>query len=590
MERKEVFITNLSEAFTPQDLITSDGHKDTWQIVEYKTTKFDGEILMTQGINRAGDLTLDPKLEGWYKISILMPCSGSYRLYLKLATDNGYGFVYNTYSGLHNIEEWHWRCADMTNNSLSISRSMALIGTHSAIAGVRFTPMTDEEVEEYKFHTTRKETKRFYVAEDMNHMLTQCDMSDPQTWYTMLELYRDSDAEWISIEEIRNHYSKYQLDFENFSFSSDSERHLISQTIGVDFDSNMRMLTKAAHEMGLKISNSIRMGMWGCGFPWSIAGSGNYFADAHPEWSCYDRNGERETALSYAYPEVRKFMIDQLVNAARCGADAVTLLACRGIPFVLFEKPVCDLFYERYGEDAREYPLDDPKLNAIHCEFMTTFFRELREALDNEFGKNKVEIHLRGYYAILDCKYLGFDVETLAKEGLINVYINHYKRFFEVISNDFRKEDDPSKIDVEKFDAFIYGDDMTTDLRFDRRIFDSYKNSRGEVIPESTVQSTAKEWVEFGKKYGVKIYIEVNCPENHEGLTKFAQEMYDLGVDGISRFNTVMVALNPITWSTARFIGHRDEFDTVKPTERTIYRVIKHGPCYSNRYLAIWGG
>ena len=96
MERKEVFITNLSEAFAPQDLITRDGHKDKWQIVEYKTTKFDGEILMTQGINRPGELTLDPKLEGWYKRSILMPCSGSYRLYLKLATDNGYGFVYNT--------------------------------------------------------------------------------------------------------------------------------------------------------------------------------------------------------------------------------------------------------------------------------------------------------------------------------------------------------------------------------------------------------------------------------------------------------------------------------------------------------------
>ena len=90
------------------------------------------------------------------------------------------------------------------------------------------------------------------------------------------------------------------------------------------------------------MSVSIRMGAWGLTYPFDQYYFDCDFMQENPEWRTYDRNGDEIAAMSYAYPEVRKFMVDELVNMARSGCDAVTLIWHRGIPYVLFEKPVAD--------------------------------------------------------------------------------------------------------------------------------------------------------------------------------------------------------------------------------------------------------
>ena len=181
-----------------------------------------------------------------------------------------------------------------------------------------------------------------------------------------------------------------------------------------------------AHKMGIKVAVSNRMGLWGAGYPYHYYGCGVRFVDEHPELHCVDRNGEMVNALSYAYPEVRRLKIRDFIAAAKCGADAVMPLGHRGVPYVLFEKPVVDAFYEKYGEYPFELPLDEPRLRDIHCGIMVQYFRELREALDNEFGKNKIQIHLRCYNSIEDSAYIGFDVYNICFGALFFVELTAY--------------------------------------------------------------------------------------------------------------------------------------------------------------------
>ena len=65
MERQEIFVTDLYEAFEPKEIITHDGSRSTWSYVPYKTTDFNGVMLVTPNCNQPSDISYDPKLTGW---------------------------------------------------------------------------------------------------------------------------------------------------------------------------------------------------------------------------------------------------------------------------------------------------------------------------------------------------------------------------------------------------------------------------------------------------------------------------------------------------------------------------------------------
>ena len=68
--RKELFITDLAEAFEPKSLISEQGSNSVWRALPYKANAFSGVMLTALGSGRPEDLTFDPKLTGWYKIYI----------------------------------------------------------------------------------------------------------------------------------------------------------------------------------------------------------------------------------------------------------------------------------------------------------------------------------------------------------------------------------------------------------------------------------------------------------------------------------------------------------------------------------------
>ena len=94
---------------------------------------------------------------------------------------------------------------------------------------------------------------------------------------------------------------------------------------------------------------------------------------------------------SYAYPEVRRKVIDNLMTIMDREYDGLCLVFNRGT-FVAFEQPICDPVYERYGIDARKLPMCDERYNSVVGSFVTEFLRELRERLDKHFTGRKKSI------------------------------------------------------------------------------------------------------------------------------------------------------------------------------------------------------
>jgi hypothetical protein len=297
-----------------------------------------------------------------------------------------------------------------------------------------------------------------------------------------------------------------------------------------------------------------------------------------------DRNGDDVSAMSYAYPEVRKFVIDTLINSARSGCDAVTLIAHRGIPYVLFEKPVADKYFELYGEYPFDLPLNNPRLNAIHCDIMTGFFRELREELDKEYGKGKIRIQLRALHTLSDDKLVGLDAERLAAEGLVDDFIVYPQRFDElwkmdgVLSFDEGKGED--RIDLEKYNEYVHGGS------------ESLLHGHGYSVYDD-IYAQIDGWNALEKNYGTKIYYEL-MPRIMPvaDFKKRALELYSHGAERLALWDTYCrVPYNDLRAIISK-LGHKDELEGIMPegTVKKNYRILSLGGLSFGRYKPYWGG
>jgi hypothetical protein len=65
--REELLVTRLDEVFLPKENLSPYGLKDKWRVIPYDTHEQSGNMLSCIG-TEPGEITFDPKLEGWYKI------------------------------------------------------------------------------------------------------------------------------------------------------------------------------------------------------------------------------------------------------------------------------------------------------------------------------------------------------------------------------------------------------------------------------------------------------------------------------------------------------------------------------------------
>ena len=592
-ENGEVFYTYLDEHFEPREHLSPYSLKNKWRVVPVGTAEYTSNMLSSLG-GHPEDITLSPNLEGWYKIYLHAP--GQSVLHLKLSSDPAFWVACATTREGYLMEEFLWRCADMTGESLTLTRKLDASNYHSLISAIRFVPMSEDELAEYLREEARTDTKRIYATDDMHNRLYFTHPRTLDDWRSVAFNYMHSDVEWLSIEQIRNFVSCRlpTNDTANFCFPRAGDRNVQEQYPLFDYDEVLKTVVDQGHRQGLKMSVSLRMGAWGLTYPFDQYYFDCDFMQENPQWRTYDRNGDEIAAMSYAYPEVRQFMVNELVHMARSGCDAVTLIWHRGIPYVLFEKPVAERFFELYGEYPYELPLDDPRLNALHCEIMTSLMREIRTALDAEFGKGKIGLHVRTLYSPYDTKYVGLDVEQWAREGLIDAVISYPVRFHEMLPDEVWKDEAHTRINLEKYTKFVRTKGGATIHPGDCELLPPIKNSRGELCGPDGQKEHVAEWMALEKQYGVKVYIEI-MPRQlpNEEFKRRALDLYNCGAERIALWDTCCRAEPRAMWVAAGRLGHKDEFADMDVGEGEYYhrfRVYRTANSDFSRYEPFWGG
>lgn len=592
-----VIFSDLGSLCEPKDEISQNRLNNKWCSYSYTTADFKGTMLISLKGAIASDVSLNPCLSGWYKIFVGLYASAydSSEIGLKLSSDKAFEFL-GTYMrrdfARYLTEDVFWRCAKMDGESVVIGKPFSeSYEKDSMISWLRFVPMTDSEIEEYLNEKERTDTKRLYTTNDMHGMLCFYDMERENAWKSVVEEYRASDAEWLAVESLaHNNGEIIDCEIERFSFSRKYDKSFYTKWRSAYSEDTLKEIVSYGKEKGLKMCVSIRVCEWGMNFPYDRINFEQGFAKNNPHLRCIDRDGDVAEYMSFIYPEVQKYIINSFIKMAQTGCDAVQVLFSRGWPFVLFEKPFTDKFFELYGEDARLLPLDDERIIELKCNIMTDFVRNLRKALD-EAGYEDTELHAKVLFSLYDNKLVGLDLEEWAKEKLVNRIVSDERRIREILPSDIMEN---GKINLGKYTAYANSSVDEPILYEYDRIFEPIADSRGTLCGPRDNTERIKEFMELENKYGMTVYIEI-MPRamSVERITEKAHEIYDAGCNHIGLWDTCLRTRRRAEWNMWKKLGHKAELDKILEDQknlRTVVRLTELGGKNVRAYMATWGG
>jgi len=219
------------------------------------------------------------------------------------------------------------------------------------------------------------------------------------------------------------------------------------------------------------------------------------FARAHPEWRCVDRDGTPTLHMSYAFPEVRKQVLDVLRESLAFEPEGVGYLFHRGMPMVLWEEPFLKEFRSRYGADAREVPEDDPRILDLRTEMVTTLLRETRALLDEVAAKQGRKkpyiISLSTFSTEPDNRRHGLDIGRWAQEGLADdvavAFFAHHTSFKQPDMAYYRRLVDGTKT---KLYPFVIAWNSGSPQQLCRRVTGFYaQGATGIAVWDPTVEA-----------------------------------------------------------------------------------------------------
>jgi hypothetical protein len=137
-----------------------------------------------------------------------------------------------------------------------------------------------------------------------------------------------------------------------------------------------------------------------------------------------DRDGTPTFYMSYAYPQVRKQLLDIFAETLELQPEGVGFLFNRGMPLMLWEDAFCERFKQMHSSDAKSVPDDDPRIHATRAAVMTDFLTEVRALLDEAAKKQgrtqRYKISLGTFSNKEDNTRWGLDLENWIKLGLVD--------------------------------------------------------------------------------------------------------------------------------------------------------------------------
>ncbi len=579
----DIIFSNLGNICVPREHISQKRLKTKWTAYDYETDKISGSMLVSPGIGRPQNVSFNPDLKGWYRIFVGMVdhFGGGALVDMKLSDDAAFVHLGTSLMGKygeHFVEEAFWKCARMDGQQVHIGKQFSPSNNKSAtLAWVRFVPMDEKEVADHLADLQRRDTKRIYATNDTHCMVAFYDMSTEAAWLNIVEENRDSDVEWIAMEHTPTAYNHLKdCGPEDFSFARPLDLDVMESNSRYYSPKMLDRVIQYGQSQGFKMCLSLRFAICNIEYPHDRTDFYNDFFFAHPECRCIDRDGTPTDYLSFLYPQVQEYMIRQFVEMAQTGCDAVQPLFSRGWPFILFEQPFLELFRMQFGLDARELPLDDPRIIQLKCQCMTDFMRKLRSRLRQVREEKPVELHAKVLFSLYDNLLVGLDLETWAKEGLVDRIVSDERRIREVLDDCVWQDEGKTRIDLQKYAAYARScPDPIIQYDYDA-IFPPKADSQAILRGPRNQTERVAQFARLEQEYGITAYIEI-MPRamSPEEIQRKALEIYAAGCTHIGLWDTYSRSIRKAEWSMWRRIGHREELADYPSGEGSLYRKVR---------------
>ena len=406
------YLTDLSRC-KPQAALARKAKKSCWQLVPYETVAArpkSGTMICAASFIDAPDVTLPLNVRGWHAVYVgfwnpHFVYDGGTTVKVKLNDDPCFTRIpepkpvvdlHGTY-----IKEALFKTADLTGRTLQFGKVHGPFAKKAYIAYVKLVPLTDQQVTDLKADRARKETRVLQANIDGLSYFWSNEYRTREHIMELIEPYRYSDVEkviWaVAYGDLTNYRSKvgtYWARQREVPITSPSNSYLVGEKAAYD---SLRSLAakgiipqavaaKHAHAMGLKFDAMFRLSMLGS-IP--LTRGGGSFIKTHPQFSKVTKDGTTIQSGSYAFPEVRNFVVAIIRETAEnFDIDGVNLCFIRGPEFMAYEQPVLDDFRKEYNEDGRKVAFDDPRMRKIRCRYLNAFVGDVRKALD-KVGKRK---------------------------------------------------------------------------------------------------------------------------------------------------------------------------------------------------------
>ena len=433
---REYKFYDISSVVCEKEKLSETFSADKWRIIDYEAADFSGKFLFADQKSSPDPITVDLGVEGRYHVYLGM-------INPRGETATGFGLLSDgkktqfrairptvgCWKPLEWFEESYYGVVDMTDEKFVVSKPDKE-GVNSALAWIRLVEAEENEA------VSAEPCMAYHFDLDYFDDDSYTSVNEPLGRLNML---RDGAPEIILHEKLPLHdlYAEKQK-----GRKAEWASHYFE-----NFEEADKALIKEAHSMGSKIYASYRIQAGGFGkFAEHLNSSyEDKWFDEHPEYRCMTRDGRAVATASFAYPEVRRRVVEMIVNGVG-DYDGACVFYHRGT-VVAFEEPVKQMVRDTYGVDAERLPMSDPRLHKVLCHFVTLFMRELREALGKEKAINAIV-----YHSPEKSLHFGYDVKTWVDEGLVDGISQGLMSHFEDLDGIL---DGEGLVDMEKYKSAI---------------------------------------------------------------------------------------------------------------------------------------
>ena len=431
-----IYLTDLGRCL-PGEALSTEPTDHTWHVVDYDAGEISGKMIAAQVLVDAPDVALPLQVTGWHAISIGF-WAGIYHdsvIKYRLSNEDVFSVVKHQFEfkwDRTEIVETFPRYADLTDVDYIVfgKQKVGRLRAKACVAYVKLEPLSQQQVDEIERDRARTDTRNTISLIDGDGLFIGHSPRTRNELLELVEIYRHSDVEkvlWgVNLGDLTYYQSKvgrfYSTD--NGLFATE-ERKLVAESHEALTREGINPFVAAmehAHSMGLEFHTYYRLCLADHAHPFNIFSTESFLLKEHPDWRMVAKDGTPLMKASYAFPEVRDFMVSLMAEAMEYDIDGVNLCFVRGPEYFAYEKPVIDDFRKLYGEDPREIPDEDQRLLRLRAGYMTEFLRAVRRAADTHGAKRGKRIQVSAYMEPSDERMLHFGYEGYKwiEEGLLD--------------------------------------------------------------------------------------------------------------------------------------------------------------------------